>query len=63
MYKNICKDIFIDRYEQSDIIVDQDNFLRKIEELKSYMVEFFENGAMKPKVYFFNCIIRDKNCQ
>lgn len=53
----------MDKHEKSNIEEDWNNFLRKIEELKSYMVEFFEDNAIKPKVYFSNCIIRNKNCQ
>lgn len=53
----------MDKHEKFDIEEDWNNFLWKIEEFKSYMVEFFEDNAIKPKVYFFNYIIRNKNCQ
>lgn len=51
------KDVFIDEHEQSDVVKDCRNFLRKIEELKPYMVEFEENGAMKDKIYPSNCAV------
>lgn len=37
--------------------------MKKIEKLKPYIVEFFEYGIMKPKVYFSNFAIRDENYQ
>lgn len=27
------------------------------------MVQFFENGAMKPKVYLFDYVVKGENCQ
>lgn len=63
MYKNVCKDVFVNGHERSDIVENCANFLKKIEELKSYMVEFFEDGAMKPKVYPSNYVIEGENCQ
>lgn len=50
--KNICKDIFVDRYEQVDIVKDYKYFLTKIEELKPYMIEFDKFSIIKPKVYY-----------
>lgn len=55
------KDVFVDRYKQTDVVEDCKNFLKKIEELKPYMVEFYENGAMKPKTYPLNCAVRGEN--
>ena len=43
------KDVFIDGNERSDIVEDRKNFLRRIEELKPYMVEFEENSVMKKR--------------
>ena len=37
------------------------NILKKMKEFKLYMVEFFENGAMKFKVYFFSCVVKGEN--
>ena len=41
------KDIFTDGHEQLDIIEDCKNFLKKMKEFKSYIVEFKENDAIK----------------
>ena len=41
------KDMFIDSYEQLDIVKGCDNFLKKIKELKPYMVKFEKNGVIK----------------
>ncbi len=37
--KNVQKDIFVNGYERFDIVEDRANFLKKMEELKPYMVE------------------------
>lgn len=50
-YKDVRKDVFVDRNERADVVADRKNFLRKIEELKPYMVEIDKFGVMKPKVY------------
>ena len=60
-YKNVCKDIFVDGHKRADIVEDCKNFLKKIEEWKLYMVEFYENGAMKPKTYPPDCVIGGEN--
>lgn len=40
---------------------DYANFLKVIEDLKFYMVEFKEDETMKPKVYLNNYIVEDPN--
>lgn len=40
---------------------DRKNFLKKIKELKPYMVKFDKFGIMKPKVYPLDCIVRRDN--
>ncbi len=57
------QDVFVDRHEQSDIVEDRKNFLNKMEELKSNMVEFKKDGTIKPKIYFSNCEVDRNNCQ
>ena len=57
-YKDICKDIFIDGHEQADVVGDYKNVLKRLEELKLYMIEFEEDSIMKSKIYAINCIIR-----
>ena len=63
VYKDVCKDVFVDRHEQSDVVEDCANFLKKMEELKPYMVKFFEDSAMKPKVYPSDCAVGGENRQ
>lgn len=60
-YQNIYKDVFIDRYEWPDMVEDHINFLKIMEDLKPYMIEFEEDRTMKPKVYPNNYIIEDLN--
>lgn len=62
IYKIVHKDVFVNSHEQSDIVEDCTNFLNQMKELKSYIVEFSHNSAMKPKVYLSNCAIKDENC-
>lgn len=59
--KNICKNIFVDRHKQCDIVKDYKNFFKKIKELKSYIIKFEENKIMKLKIYPFNCIFGRDN--
>lgn len=54
-YKDVKKDVFVDGHERSDVIEDCKRFLEKMEELKSYLVEFNEDGTMKEKDYPANC--------
>ena len=60
-YKDVCKNVFVDGHEQSDIVKDHKNFLKKMEELKFYMVTFEKNGIMKPKIYPPDCAVRRYN--
>lgn len=61
-YKDICKDIFIDRYKRSDMVKDRNKFLTRMEDLKPYRVEFKEDGIMKPKIYLSNCVVGGEDC-
>lgn len=60
IYKNIYKDIFLDKYKQSDMVEDYINFLKKIKKLKLYMIKFNKNDIIKLKIYFFNYIVKKK---
>lgn len=57
-YKDVHKDVFINRYEQPNIVEDCRVFLNKIKELKPYIVEFDKNGAIKLKTYSSDCAIK-----
>lgn len=49
--------MFINGHEQPDFVQDQESFLKKIEELKSYMVEFEKDRTMKEKIYPLDCTV------
>lgn len=53
--------MFIDGHERPDVVKDCKVFLEKIEPLKHYIVEFDENGAIKPKVYPLDCAVGGNN--
>lgn len=55
------KDVFVDGHERSDVIKDRASFLKRMEELKPYMVEFNQDRVMKPKVYPFDCAVGGEN--
>ena len=63
LYKDICRDVFVDRYERSNVVKDHANFLKKMEKFKPYMVEFFEDDMMKSKIYPSNCKVGGENRQ
>lgn len=56
-YKDIKKDVFIDGHERLDVVEDRNKFLKMMEELKPFIVEFESNGSMKPKKYPPGCIV------
>ena len=58
-YKDVRKDVFVDGHERPDVVGDRKNFLKKMEELKPYMVEFYENGAIRLKTYPPDCVVGD----
>ncbi len=43
------------------MVEDCTNFLKRIEKLKPYKVEFYDNGIMKPKVYSSDFEMRGEN--
>ena len=59
-YNDVYKDEFINGYKRLDVIKDCKNFLKKIKELKPYIVEFEEDGVIKVKTYPFNDAVRDQ---
>ena len=42
---------------------DRKNFLKKIDELKFYIIEFDKFNIIKPKIYPLNCAINGDNQQ
>lgn len=55
--------MFIDRYKQSNLIKNCCNFLKKIKKLKLLIIKFNQDKIIKPKVYYFNYIVRKENSQ
>ena len=51
----------MDKYKGHDIIKDYINFLKKMEELKQFLVEFNEDNSVRSKIYLSKCIIRSKD--
>ena len=60
-YKDVRKDVFINGHERSDVVEVRKNFLKKMEELKPYIVEFEEDGTMKAKTDPSDCAIGGPN--
>lgn len=61
-WHNIQKKVFINRYKRSNVVEYCYQFLRELESIKSYLVEFEKNGSMKLKVYLDNCSVGGSNC-
>lgn len=62
-YKNVKKNVFVDKYEQPDVVEDCEKFLNIMKDLKPYLVEFEEDESMKTKNYLNHCAIkRDVHC-
>ena len=51
----------MDGHKWSDVVEDCANFLKKMEELKPYIVEFFKDSAIKLKVYPSDYMVRGEN--
>lgn len=62
-YKNMKKDVFIDGHKWSNIIKNHKKYLKKIKELKLYLVKFNENNTIKEKNYLANCTVGGNNYQ
>lgn len=56
-YKDVKKDVFIDGHERADVVEDRTRFIRMMEELKPFIVEFEADGNMKPKEYPPGCAV------
>lgn len=62
-YRHMGKNVFVDGQERADIIEDQKIFLKIMEEMEPYLVEFDHNGIMLSKIYPSNCEIKRENCR
>lgn len=45
------------------MVEDCERFLKKIEKLRLYLIEFETNDAIKNKTYLFNCAVNGKDRQ
>lgn len=57
-YKNIKKDVFVDKHKRLDVVKDCKKFLNTIKDLKPYLVEFEKDRSIKTKNYPDDCAIR-----
>ena len=57
------KDVFVDGHEQADFVEDCKTFLKKMKKLKSYIENFYENGAIKSKTYSLDSAVEKENRQ
>lgn len=53
--------MFIDTNKFSNIVKNWNNFLIRMENLKSYIIKFEKNDKMKLKINLFDCTIRKNN--
>lgn len=60
-YKNICKNVFINKYEQLNIVEDYKVLFDMIKKQESYIVKFDENNLIKLKIYLLNCVVGNNN--
>lgn len=56
-YKDIKKDVFVDRHKRRNVVKDHERFLKIMGELKSYIVGFNEDDIMKNKKYLLDCVV------
>ncbi len=61
MYKDVRKDVSVDEHERPDVVKDRTNFLKKMEELKPFLVEINKDGTMRSKVYPPNCVVESED--
>lgn len=45
------------------MVEDQNNFLTRIKNLKSYIIKFEEDSIKKSKMYPSDCIVKGNDCQ
>lgn len=56
-WKNVWKGVFYDEDERPDVIEYDNKFLSDMDALKLYLVEFEEDGSIKPKSYPKDCTV------
>ena len=63
MYKDIQKDVFVDKYKKPNEIKNNTNLLKIMEELKSFLMELNENDIMQSKIYLSSYIVEGEDFQ
>lgn len=56
-HQDVRKGVFITGHETPDVVEDRKSFLERMDEIKPFMFEFEESGAMKQKVYPPDCAV------
>jgi hypothetical protein len=54
-YRSVGKDVFVDGHERPDVVEDREFFLKTLEELEPYLVQFDENGKILDKLWPKDC--------
>lgn len=54
-YKNVRKDVFVDKHEQSDIVKDCINFINLMKNMEPHLVRFNKDDTIKDKNYPLGC--------
>ena len=60
-YTNIKKGVFLDGHERPNVVEYQAQFLKELEALDPYLVEFCNDSSMEEKVYPSDCAVSGPN--
>ena len=60
-YTDIKKGVFLDGHEQPGVVKYRAQFLKKLEALDFYLVEFCNDGSMEEKVYPLDYVVGGPN--
>ena len=62
-YQHIEKNVFVDSHEQSNVVENRKKFVKTIEKMEFYLVEFDTEGKMFSKAYPSDCTVeREIRC-
>ncbi len=62
-WRDVKKGVFLDGHERDDVVEDRKKFLKIMDELSPYLVEFNADGTQKPKEYPPDCILGGPGCR
>ena len=60
-YTDIKKGVFLDGHERPDVVEYRAQFLKELEALGPYLVEFRNDSSMEEKVYSSDCAVNGPN--